>query len=264
MKTLNLVVATQGHPRWHLAHNRRIPGEIPVTLELGLPSPARYSCRLAPQRNLLRAGALGAEPGAQGDPWAPRGPVRWPQLCPQRHSVPPWVGVLSSHRAFLCPLTASCPGPGSAGLGVSGSKSSKPCHKLWGVTHLDSPNTTGGTDPRWWAEWELGQPAPGQAQPPTAPPRAHRQMAPQTGAPGVEMQGPGPLPSPAGPGIGKAALAAETCEPDTLTLCHSAQRLGPDVSLHCTAAHQTQCLALPGQPSTSPDTLPSFAGTQNL
>ena len=32
----------------------------------------------------------------------------------------------------------------------------------------------------------------------------------------------------------------------------------------CTATHQTRRLAPPGQPSTSPETLPSFAGTQNL
>lgn len=83
MKTLNLVVATQGHPHWPLAHNLRIPGEIPVTLELGLPSPARYPCRLAPPRNLLRAGPLELSQGPRGTPGLPEAQWDGPNYVPR-------------------------------------------------------------------------------------------------------------------------------------------------------------------------------------
>lgn len=52
--------------------NLRIPGESPVNLELGLPSPTRHPHRLAPARNLLRVGLLELSPG-------PRRTLRLPE-----------------------------------------------------------------------------------------------------------------------------------------------------------------------------------------
>lgn len=74
MKALTLGLAAQGHPCWHLAPNLRVPGEIPVNIQLGMPSPTCRPRRLAPVRNLLEVGPLERSQG----PGGPLGPQRPP------------------------------------------------------------------------------------------------------------------------------------------------------------------------------------------